>query len=137
MQPACLLLHETKTGSHLDLLLSGPRCPTWSFFQSKRVLHIARASLFFHCQNNKPHRRFYLDYSGPVPGNRGRVNCVWRGRMRYIAGSADTLTQTWLADEFQIYCAANGLARLVHGDRLSPWLKSIFQDMKTRRLPRS
>jgi hypothetical protein len=41
---------------------------------------------------NASHRLHYLDYEGPVPGDRGTVACEDRGPLEWIATSIDCYT---------------------------------------------
>jgi hypothetical protein len=74
--------------SHWDLMLeAGDRLRTWALAELPRAWHVARAHTAALQPNCPPlatrnevsalelnrHRRAYLDYEGPVSGNRGRV----------------------------------------------------------------
>ena len=70
---AVLLRHQGHGPDHWDLIWArGQHCPT---------LRIAAARIpgKLICSWSFPHRRFYLDYRGPVSANRGDVSHVLQG----------------------------------------------------------
>lgn len=69
--PAVLLHHQGHGPAHFDLICGyGSRCPTW---------RIAVDNGHWIVVSSVPHRRFYLNYSGPVAHQRGVVRQRWRG----------------------------------------------------------
>lgn len=72
-----VLLHSHPDGDHYDLMIeNGPRLATWKF------LHPPEAALQKELQGMRigEHRLIYLDYEGPVSGNRGDVRRHDEGR---------------------------------------------------------
>lgn len=72
------LLEHDHPQRHWDLLLEyGPACRTW------RLEAALTDDVDIPAEASADHRVMYLDYSGPVSGNRGHVvrvdrgNCVW------------------------------------------------------------
>lgn len=97
--PRFVLLAHDHPVPHLDLMIERPKS-----LQSWRLQHIPRAD----CQLAETigdHRLAYLDYEGPVSGNRGRVS-------RWDAGTFE-----WLTDE------PDELRLLLNGARLSGTLQ--------------
>ncbi|HEV3263181.1 MAG TPA: DNA polymerase ligase N-terminal domain-containing protein [Gemmataceae bacterium] len=77
-----VILEHDHPERHWDLMLeSGEVLRTWRLAAPPCPGHVVPAEASF------DHRRLYLDYEGPVSGDRGRV-------ARWDAGSV-----TWLADE--------------------------------------
>lgn len=72
---------------HWDLLLEeGSTLRTWRLLEAPSVpAEIAAEAL-------PPHRLLYLDYEGPVSGNRGHVTQWDRGRYTRIEETAEHLT---------------------------------------------
>ncbi len=69
--PASLLIHRGHERTHLDLILAnGGDC---------LALTLTRGQLGWRATWNRAHRRRYLEWSGPLPGYRGRVLVAWRG----------------------------------------------------------
>ncbi len=62
------VLHHDHLFAHWDLLLEAPDgCWTWRLLDSPDKAFVLRAERIAN------HRPFYLDYEGPVSGNRGSV----------------------------------------------------------------
>lgn len=80
------ILEHVRAGvAHWDLLLDSAeaeRIPTWQ-------IHVS-PDQWIHCEGGVPatrlpdHRRMYLTYEGPIPGDRGVVRRVDDGPMRLI-----------------------------------------------------
>jgi len=80
--PRFVILEHDHPTLHWDLMLEvGPVLRTW------RLAAPPRPGMAVAAQPIGDHRPLYLDFEGPVSGNRGRV-------IRWDAG-----TFTWLADE--------------------------------------
>jgi len=78
-----ILLHETpvdyERGTHFDLMLeSGEGLLTWSLDQLPSAGTMAIA------ERLADHRLTYLDYEGPLSGDRGNVRRVDGGEMEWI-----------------------------------------------------
>lgn len=74
-----VLQHTDAAGLHFDLMIDlGPALATWKFAQPPE--DAVDGSL--PCQRIGNHRRVYLDYEGPVSGDRGQV-------VRHDAGDCD------------------------------------------------
>lgn len=89
MSLRCVILHHTGVPSpHFDVMfemesgaaLTTFRCPTWP-----PVVGDAWEELF-------EHRRAYLEYEGPVSGNRGAVRRIDAGTLNHIVLSGDPPT---------------------------------------------
>lgn len=80
MKRATLSLHTlTDSNSHLDLFLQteAPELLSYSCASSHWSLLQAGQTVDF---RQKPaHRAIYLDYQGPIPGNRGQLQILWQG----------------------------------------------------------
>jgi len=79
-----VLLHETPPGyvrpTHYDLMLEqGEVLLTWAVDQLPQAGETRAA------ERLPDHRPFYLDYEGPVSGNRGTVKCVDRGDFDWVS----------------------------------------------------
>ncbi len=77
-----LLRHETSDGVHWDLMLDvGASLTTWQLTEDPtREEEGGRAdSGGIPARRLPDHRRAYLDYEGPVSGNRGQVTRVEQG----------------------------------------------------------
>ena len=124
-----LLEHRGHGPTHWDLLFPrGQRCLTWSFYPRQRAL--GSDAWLFTYQLLAPHRRSYLDYSGPVSAGRGATRCLWRGMLalhKQVGGHV-------LSNEgLRISLAASGLASWQGQDRLQPWLNRNWAILTTPR----
>lgn len=130
-----VLEHRGHGPTHWDLLFaSGRRCLTWSFYPRSRGLAMVAQQRLFTYQCLPAHRRFYLDYSGPVAASRGRTRCLWRGVMvLHKEGAGYKL----INNELSISLGADGLARWQVQDRLQPWLESNWVVLTTPQPQRS
>ena len=77
--PRFVVLHHDHPFVHWDLLLeNGKNCRTW------RLLSKPTAEMtVFESEVMADHRLFYLDYEGPVSGDRGTVTRVDSGTMEW------------------------------------------------------
>lgn len=76
-----VLLHEKKEDVHWDLMLeAGDALATWAM--PPRPLPLE--SLTVRARRLPDHRRAYLDYEGPVGGDRGTVRRVDSGRFETL-----------------------------------------------------
>jgi len=75
-----ILLHETADGSHWDLMLeSGDVLLTWRL-ECDPTTH---AQWPIPARRIADHRRAYLEYEGPISGNRGRVRRIAEGVVHF------------------------------------------------------
>ncbi|MCS6976772.1 MAG: hypothetical protein NZM31_07140 [Gemmatales bacterium] len=69
-----LLYHDWPPDSHYDLMLQdGGRLLTW------RLPEVPRSGVELTAERIADHRLIYLDYQGPISGNRGSVRRLDRG----------------------------------------------------------
>ncbi len=120
-----ILEHRRDGAAHLDVLLhQGKLCQTFSLHPIHRSLHAAVGPQWS-WYINKAHRRFYMNYTGPVSRGRGAVQCVWSGRgaIDYQAQANQRYVVT-LGRSFRlrIILKTNGLACLETQSRLPRWL---------------
>lgn len=116
-----LLEHDTTPSTsatrrkdvHWDLLVEAPgeeRLPTWRLAQNP-----LRTSRDVPAERIQDHRRHYLDYEGPVSGDRGSVRRLDRGsaKIEHLAGAqlVVRLHGEHLAGRFEI--ATNDAGELV------------------------
>ncbi len=99
--------------SHCDLLLEqGAVCLTWALQLSEaEIIALGKKDNRkvrppIHARRLKDHRLLYLDYEGPIRGNRGSVACLVRGNCHWIeatdtkvrvrlSGSSLSTSQNW------------------------------------------
>ena len=73
-----ILHHQTADGEHWDLMLEhGDLLATWQLLREPTD----RASLPIPAKRIGDHRKAYLDYEGPIRGDRGHVRRVDAGTM--------------------------------------------------------
>ena len=94
--PTALLLHRTEEGDHFDWLMVDPRTaddPAARLWTARVAIPSSgwRAVGEFEVEVIAPHRREYLQYEGPVSGNRGSVTRVDEGRHRALAWTDDRI----------------------------------------------
>jgi hypothetical protein len=92
-----LLLHQLPTGTwHYDWLLDpGESLPLIAF---RTDVYIPDAASFDAVRID-PHRRLYLDYEGPISGNRGEVRRVASGRCSVQLDALQRFTvDVWFED---------------------------------------
>jgi hypothetical protein len=83
-----LLRHERGDAIHWDLGLDmGGALATWQILENPEKL--AEANLPLAARRLGAHRRAYLDYEGPISGNRGHVTRVDRGPWQLVEQRAD------------------------------------------------
>jgi hypothetical protein len=86
-----VLLHADRAGEHYDLMIeAGERLATWKCPSPPEQTGPAGRT----CERLTDHRRLYLDYEGPISGDRGTVR-------RHDCGTCVVLDQTaghWLID---------------------------------------
>jgi len=83
-----ILLHQLPTGEHHDLLLQWPgeeRLRTWSLPAIPAPGETVEATRL------PDHRAIYLDYEGPISGDRGKVTRWDTGSFEIGSESADGL----------------------------------------------
>ena len=85
-----VILHHTGFGrEHWDLMLESPGALwTWKLSQDPttgvgKVIEAVKIG---------DHRKHYLDYEGPLSGNRGQVSRTDHGEMVWIADDENTVT---------------------------------------------
>ncbi len=77
-----LLLHRTADGEHYDLCLEvGDTLATWRLPREAAVPPASLGTAPLEARRLADHRRAYLDYQGPVSGDRGLVIRIDRGRL--------------------------------------------------------
>ncbi len=75
-----ILHHQAPGGEHWDLMLEhGDRLLTWQL----RSEPVARTSLPMTARRIGDHRKAYLDYEGPISGDRGYVRRVDAGTTEF------------------------------------------------------
>lgn len=76
-----VLEHDSPRGRHWDLMLeNGQVLATWALAEPPDAGHAIAA------QPLPDHRPAYLDYEGPISGNRGHVTRWDRGEYEILAG---------------------------------------------------
>lgn len=81
-----MLRHEDREGVHYDLMIdTGESLTTW---KCPKPPESARDSPL-DCRRIGDHRRLYLDYEGPISGDRGEVRRHDRGRCVISESSMD------------------------------------------------
>jgi hypothetical protein len=85
-----LLHHVLADGGHWDLCLDqGDTLATWQLAANPAGLPESASGDGIPARRIQDHRRAYLDYEGPVSGNRGHVTRIDRGTFERLAeGSA-------------------------------------------------
>lgn len=85
-----ILLHETSPAmnrpTHWDLLLEdhqNDRLATWSLPQQPDL------GIEMACEQLPRHRKLYLDYEGPISGDRGKVSRWDVGNVQWLQDTAD------------------------------------------------
>lgn len=82
--PFVVLRHSDQGGDHFDLMIDqGSHLATWKFQQAPETVDTVLV-----CRRIFDHRRFFLDYEGPLSGDKGSVSQHDRGHCR-ILGCAD------------------------------------------------
>ncbi len=103
--PRFAILEHDWPSRHWDLLLEdGDALLAW------RLLVEPREGMVVPAETNANHRKMYLDYEGPVSGNRGSVMRWDAGTFEWIARTADTLEVRMNGGKFV------GLLRLMRVD---------------------
>lgn len=88
-----LLLHSLSDGDHLDLMIDlGGALATWQLAVEPAPWDGGCRT--FVARRLPDHRRTYLDYEGPVSGDRGKVRRVEQGTCRLWEMTPDR----WLAE---------------------------------------
>ena len=84
-----LLRHEMAAGAHWDLMLdAGDALATWQIADDPVGWARATGAVRLRVRRLADHRRAYLDYEGPVSGDRGRVIRMDRGACELLACDA-------------------------------------------------
>jgi hypothetical protein len=79
-RPFVLLRHRLSDSTHWDLMLdTGQVLATWQFAADPAAVASDRGQIPLSARRLPDHRRFYLDYEGPVSGNRGEVARIDQG----------------------------------------------------------
>jgi hypothetical protein len=82
--PRFVILEHDWPARHWDFLLeSGEMLRAW------RLLDEPKPGVCISGEENFPHRKVYLDYQGPLSGNRGSVIRWEAGTFTWIAKEAD------------------------------------------------
>lgn len=112
-----VLLEHDHPFAHLDFMLEqGDALWTW------RLEQLPRLGVPLPAQRLPDHRLIYLDYEGPVSGNRGRVVRLDRGVYDLLTHQSDTITLR--LQEGQLLRGILCLAQL-EGDR---WSCTLCED---------
>lgn len=83
-----MLYHTLPGGQHWDLgIEAGETLATWQVFGDPTALTEAGEPIA--AKRIGDHRRAYLDYEGPVSGNRGQVKRIDRGSCRLLDEQPD------------------------------------------------
>jgi hypothetical protein len=107
-----ILLHTGHGPTHLDLLLeAGEALASWQLPDDAPGLIEAGAAAPAH--RIQDHRRVYLEYEGPVSGNRGSVRSFDRGEFRLVSSSG----QFWELDLAGRRLRGRYCLRRIEGDR--------------------
>ena len=115
-----VIVHHAGIASpHFDLLfewepgepLTSFRCPAWP------------PSVGDVWDERPDHRRLYLDYEGPIDGDRGRVARVATGTIRHATLASDPPSLALAFDGLAVT-----IANVVDGDSLTRW---VVQTRKT------
>ena len=84
--PDFVLLEHDHPGLHYDFMLE------WNgVLRTWRLDRIPAEPAAFHVSSLSDHRLVYLDYEGPVSGNRGTVSQIDRGKFQVLSESETTL----------------------------------------------
>ncbi len=114
--PRFVVLEHDHPSLHWDFMLeSGDALRTW------RLGHLPRPGIATSCEQLPDHRRAYLDYEGPVSGNRGSVKRVLAGHYQILAESPARLTVRLESEQGKLLIeleppAGLGHARISAGD---------------------
>lgn len=85
--PEFVVLEHDWPELHWDLMLeSGSSLATW------RLKHSPRTGLWIPAERIADHRKAYLNYEGPVSGNRGCVSRQFSGQFSPELAPADSMT---------------------------------------------
>ena len=85
--PRFAILEHDYPVRHWDLLLeAGPACRTWRLSAPPRPGQLVLAEAI------PDHRLMYLDYAGPVSGDRGTVQQWDAGHFTWITATAERIT---------------------------------------------
>jgi hypothetical protein len=106
-RPYVILRHEQTDGTHWDLMLDlGEALATWQLKRDPASLVNPAAMAAIPALRIADHRRAYLEYEGPVSGNRGHVTRVDSGTYEVTShspcGWTIRLAGTLLAGEFKL-----------------------------------
>lgn len=104
-----ILHHRLDSGEHWDLMLErGEVLLTWQLLREP----VNRESLPIPASHIGDHRKAYLDYEGPLTGNRGTVRRVDSGSLDIIEDTAQglriVLTGKRLCGSFTLRSQAEG-----------------------------
>ncbi len=118
-----LLRHELSDTRHWDLMLDcGDALATWQLLDDPGALARGAPAVTLRAHRLSDHRRAYLDYEGPVSGNRGHVARVDRGECAVLERRSDhwtvRLAGSLLSGTFRLVAGAGpgGLWELVRLD---------------------
>ncbi|UCD29228.1 MAG: hypothetical protein JSV03_01735 [Planctomycetota bacterium] len=80
-----ILRHETSGAVHWDFMFDmGELLATWQFRQDPCTLEESDVSSPLQVRRLKDHRRDYLEYQGPISGDRGHVTRVLQGEYELV-----------------------------------------------------
>jgi hypothetical protein len=115
-----ILRHELEGEVHWDLMLDDDQAAghsdddrsllTWSLSENPLAAH--GADTVIPARRLADHRRLYLDYEGPISGNRGTVTRIEQGEFQWLdehrtsaelTGSRRKWQTTWLAEQSAIH----------------------------------
>ena len=120
-RPFVLLRHELADRSHWDLMLdTGEALATWQLNEDPTADRSWTAGAFLPARRIADHRRAYLDYEGPVSGDRGSVIRVDRGHYFLLVGRPDVWTLQMHGDRLNGLFMLSGLGERWEFYRLAP-----------------
>jgi hypothetical protein len=107
-----ILQHRQNHYTHWDLLLELPAKELLATFRVDQPPHTWAAAEVLSIQALPDHRRIYLDYQGPVSGDRGTVTRCDRGTLRLVQYTAThiavEITGTLLQGRLDLHAADPG-----------------------------
>lgn len=112
-EPFVLLLHVLSDNPHWDLMLDfGTALATWQLAADPRGLNPPGRLSAISARRLPDHRRAYLEYEGPISGNRGQVRRIDAGTYRLLERTEQSwefeLAGTHLRGKYRLEITADG-----------------------------